>query len=444
MTPNNLMGAVPTTTASAPPDGRASRRRRLLEPDRLAEADFPTIWDDLVGPDDLVRLIDQTMHNLDLSPFLATVRVVAGEAGRAAITPAVLSGLWVYAVSQGVTSGRRLAVLCRRHLDSLWLCGGIHLSYHTLDDFRSQQAEAITALVRTVVAALERADLVTYETVSQDTVRVRTSAGSSSFHRRQTMAACLDAADAYLAHVPSPEEDAARAAVESRRKHAAVARAARERKVRLDAALAEMPAAEARVSTTDPEAQVQRMGDGGWRPGGGFDTAVDAKHGVIVAVEAFTGSDAGRAAPRVQAITAQAGHAPGAWLADGAFATLDDITTIEQQGTTMYAPPARREHRPRAPDAPPPTDSAAVQAWRVRMASDAGKEQYQRRGSTVEWTFAQERRHGRQQVPLRGTAKHQVYAYWMAITHNVVRALSLCRTWLAPAVRPALGAALAP
>jgi hypothetical protein len=61
------------------------------------------------------------------------------------------------------------------------------------------------------------------------------------------------------------------------REAAARARAAQEREARIEKALAELPKVraaktteedkkEARASTTDPEARVMKMGDGGFRP----------------------------------------------------------------------------------------------------------------------------------------------------------------------------------
>ena len=54
----------------------------------------------------------------------------------------------------------------------------------------------------------------------------------------------------------------------------------------------------ARVSTTDPEAQVMKMGDGGFRPAFNVQFATDTKTQVITGVEVTnSGSDQGEMAP---------------------------------------------------------------------------------------------------------------------------------------------------
>ena len=71
----------------------------------------------------------------------------------------------------------------------------------------------------------------------------------------------------------------------NKRQKAARQRAARERSERIRRALEELPKAEAskkadekdkaRVSTTDPEARVMKMGDGGFRPAHNVQFATD-------------------------------------------------------------------------------------------------------------------------------------------------------------------------
>ena len=68
----------------------------------------------------------------------------------------------------------------------LWICGGVGVNYHMLSDFRTDHAEFLDQLFTDTIATLLHQELITLETVAQDGMRVRASAGSSSFRREPT------------------------------------------------------------------------------------------------------------------------------------------------------------------------------------------------------------------------------------------------------------------
>ncbi len=81
----------------------------------------------------------------------------------------------------------------------------------------------------------------------------------------------------------------------------------------------------------------------------------------------------------------------------------------------MYAPPKERrkpEGRLR--------EGAAVQAWRLRMATPEGKKIYKERAATAEWVNAQARvRYGLQQFRVRRLSKVRCVALLIALAHNL-------------------------
>src|SRR3990172_2232333 len=106
-------------------------------------------------------------------------------------------------------------------------------------------------------------------------MRVRAGAGAASYRRRPTLERFLDEAEAQVAALKAELEDDP--AATARRITAARERAASERAERVRRALEHLPeleaakrragkpADEARASTTDPEAKVMKMADGGYR-----------------------------------------------------------------------------------------------------------------------------------------------------------------------------------
>ena len=96
----------------------------------------PARLEDLIPEDHLARLVWEAVGYLDLTAFYASIKVLEGGPGAAAIDPQILVTLWLYATSQGVTSARQIDQLRVELLAYIWICGGVSLNYHTISDFR--------------------------------------------------------------------------------------------------------------------------------------------------------------------------------------------------------------------------------------------------------------------------------------------------------------------
>jgi hypothetical protein len=138
--------------------------------------------------------------------------------------------------------------------------------------------------------------------------------------------------------------------VASRRQQKARERAAREREERIRKALLLLPEMEAkkkadkekaRVSTTEPEATVMKMADGGLRPAYNVQFSTDTASQIIVGIEVATcGSDQGQMAPMVEQIHERYEQYPKDVLVDGGFVKHDDIDTVSapEKDCTVYGP----------------------------------------------------------------------------------------------------------
>lgn len=398
--------------------------------------------DSLIPDDHPVRAVWEVVERLDLGEFYAPFRATFDRPGHPAIAPEILLAVWVYATAQGVGSARRVAELCQHHDAYRWLCGGVAVNYHTLADFRTAHPRELDRLLSQMLTILLHAELVTLEVVAQDGTRVRASAGGSSFRRRQTIEECQAEAAAQVARVAQERDEGG--AGGSPRQEQARERSRRERAARIAEALRQLPQVEAakakqqrtqssarraklqeaRVSTTDPDARVMKMSDGGFRPAYNVQVATDLDSGIIVGVAVVNqGTDTGQAEPLVDQIAARTQRLPGDYLIDGGFAELATITQLTQRGLTVYAP--TREPRSatngRTVATPRPGDSAAVKTWRERMATDGGQWFYRLRAATAEWANAQLRQHGLRSLAVRGLAKVQSLMLLTVLTHNVLR-----------------------
>ena len=167
------------------------------------------------------------------------------------------------------------------------------MNHHTLSDFRVAHQAALDDLLTQSITALLHRGVITMARVAHDGTRVRGSAGAGSFRREETLQeVCTPQARKQVARVQKQADAPVNA-----REDAAQRRAAADRLARVDEALAQLPAiqatkdrqhdkrpTEARVLTTDPDARVMKMADGGYRPAYNVQLATDVDSRAIVGV----------------------------------------------------------------------------------------------------------------------------------------------------------------
>jgi transposase len=392
--------------------------------------------DELIPQEHPVRIIWDYSLQADLSSLYQRIKAVQRHSGRPPIDPRILFALWLYATTRGVGSARLLDELCREKIDYQWICGDVSVNYHTLADFRRDHAGLLDDLLTQSVAVLMTEGLVDLERVAQDGMRVRASAGAASFRRKPTLEEALVEAQAQVETLRREQEDEPKA--DSDRQKQARRRAAEERAARVAAALERLPELEAkkkpdekdkaRCSTTDPDATVMKMANGGFNPAYNVQFATDTKSQVIVGVDVVTvGSDQGQMAPMVNQIQERYDQAPSEYEVDGGFAKLEDIEAVSapEVGCTVYAPVQKPKDPKVDPHAPRPGDSAAVAEWRQRMGTEEAKTIYKDRASTAECVNALARRRGLVQFVVRGLAKVRAVVLWHALAHNVLRMAAL-------------------
>lgn len=423
--------------ASCPPLADPKRGARLRRANREQVTWGRIDLDAALPQDHSARSIWAVIEKLDLSLLYAQIEARDEVAGAAAIDPKILLALWVFATSEGEASAREIQRLTELHAAYRWICGGVAVGYHTLSDFRSQQAKVLDDLITQILALLMQQDLVELSRVAQDGTRVRASAGAGSFRREQTLQELMAAARAHLEEVTKQAGDPAISA----RRAAARKRGATDRLARLEAALKQIPQvtqtkqrsgakdAKVRVSTTDPDARVMKMGDGGFRPAFNVQFATTTDHArVIVGVDVTNrGSDMGESTAMLEQIEKRTGIRPREILVDGGYPQHAAVDRASELGVTVYAPlPKPREGDARDRHEPREGDSEAVAAWRTRMASEEAKKIYKQRAATAETVNADAKAHrGLNGMAMRGLGNALGSACLFALTYNALRLITL-------------------
>jgi transposase len=423
-----LLEGLPEQRAPEAAKGRGAPR--LVRAERRQIELRPTSLDDLIGCDHLARLVWQMVQRFDLQPLLDRVVAREGVAGHPQTDPAILVSLWLYATLDGVGSARELARLCAEHAAYRWLSGGVGINYHTLSDFRVAHTEWLDRELVRSLTGLMASGTIDVQTVAQDGLRVRASAGGSSF-RREPKLRELEALARERVAALKPEVTAEPPPHQSglTPRQAAEKRAATERLARVEAALAAMPAArsrkkrnkgdpnEARVSTTDAQARVMKMPDGGFRPAYNVQFCAETQQGLVMGVMVTTsGADQDALDPMHQKMTEAYGKPIANVLVDGGYVSQAGFETVTERGSAIYAPIGTTMAD---------STSQPIINWRTRMETEGAKTLYRLRGQTIEWVNACVRNNGFYRVTVRGQAKVRAVALWHALSHNIRRILAL-------------------
>jgi transposase len=399
--------------------------------------------DDRLAARHLARTIWALSGTLDLSAFYEPIKAREGLVGRDSTDPRILFCLWLYATIRGVGSAREVDRLCRENRGYEWLCGGVSVNYHLLSDFRVDHAEALDALFTTVLAVLVKKGLAKVKRITQDGMRVRASAGASSFRRGSTLTKLQEEAAERVRQLRELLEDPELSAGMSLRQKKAKERAARERQQRLTEAQELIPKLqdrqqrsarrlsarqqkdqlkEPRASTTDAEVSRMKMSNGGFNPAVNVQLAADPDSRAIVGVEVTSqGVDYGQSEPMRRQVEQRSGQKVQEHLYDGGYVTTEMIERAQADGVTIYGPPKPARNKEKHGDefTPRAGDSEAIEQWRLRMGGEPGKDIYKQRGATSETINAQMRRSGLVQLTVRGLRKARCVALWAALAYNL-------------------------
>jgi transposase len=424
-----LFDDSPVTGTTSKATGKAGKPR-IEEPQRAQGEMRFEIPEDALELSHPARVLWDILGKLDLAGFSKDADAVEGAPGRSLKSPRMLLTLWLYALTQAVGSAREIARLVRTDVAFRWIVGNLEISHQKLSQFRVGHGEALNELMTNVLATLMERGLLSLALVAQDGTRTRAAATAPSFRSYGSLLQCREQAALHIKAVLAAADDPEH----TRAQHAARIAAAKDYQERVEAAILTVTELQkrrspsdkpARASTTDAEARVMKMGDGGFLPAYNVQYAVAGSEfggpRTIVALNVTNvGSDMGSLSPMVAQIESRTGKRPAVLLADGGHAKVEDIVEVMQMGIDVIVPAsdkAKSLEKLRAEGADP-----EVIAWRERMETKEAQKLYRARGGLVELANAhQKTHHGISQVLVRGTAKVTCVILFNAIACNLLQ-----------------------
>lgn len=247
---------------------------------------FPVVLDDLVPDDHAVRVIDAFVAGLDLGE-LGFEKAQPAATGRPPYDPGDLLRLYLYGYLNQVRSSRRLERECGRNVEVMWLLHRLAPDHKTIADFRRMNAAPFKAVCRSFVRFCAEAELIGGQWVAIDGSKFQAVASK----RAVVTAAKLDEqlagidrqVQGYLESLDAADEAEVDGAGTNKQ-------AVREALVRLQERRADVASTKAILTELghaqhvvgEPEAKLMKTGQGPSAVAYNVQTAVDAKHKLVV------------------------------------------------------------------------------------------------------------------------------------------------------------------
>ena len=300
-----------------------------------------------IAPDNPVRVIDMFVELLDL-PDLGFSNSKLGKEGRPPYEAKYLLKLFYYGYINRIRSSRKLEAECLRNVEVWWLIYQLAPSYHTIADFRKDNAAAFKKAFKLFVGFLKGEELFSGKVVAVDGTKIRAQNNKKNNFNEARFAKSLEYIEAKVdEHIKELDQCDAREdkqASELKKKDVAKKiEALKERKKEYEALSKKMvESGEKQISLSDPESRSLPLSDVATAMCYNIEAVSDSKHGLIVEFETINTGDQGQLCPMTTKAKVALGVDEITTLADKAFHVGKDLQDCKQSGiTTLVASPEK-------------------------------------------------------------------------------------------------------
>mgnify|MGYP001570414193 CR=1 FL=1 len=312
--------------------------------DRSQGTLLPERLDDYIAEDNPVRAIDVFVDALDLKT-LGFDGIQPEATGRPAYHPATLLKIYLYGYLNRIQSSRRLERDTQRNLELIWLTGRLMPDFKTIADFRKDNGQAIRRVCREFILLCRNLNLFSEAIVAIDGSKFKAvNNRDKNFTDRKLEARLQQLEESiarYLAELDRADREPAQVSegqVSRLKEKITKIKVQMERLQQVGKLMQEAP--DKQISLTDPDARsMATSGRGTGMVGYNVQTAVDAKHHLIVAHEV---TNVGHDRTQLFAMATLAREALGkkalTVVADRGYFSGKEILACTQQGITPLVP----------------------------------------------------------------------------------------------------------
>jgi transposase len=319
--------------------------KRFVEgEDRSQSTLFPERLDDYICEDNPVRVVEVFVEELDLGT-LGFDGVEPEATGRPAYHPATLLKIYIYGYLNRIQSSRRLEREAQRNLELIWLTGKLTPDFKTIADFRKDNGHAIRGVCREFVVLCRGLNLFSEAIVAIDGSKFKAVNNRDKNFTDRKLKARMQQLEESIARYLTELDRADREptlVTEARVSHIkgkiATVKAQMRQLKQIGTQMSKAP--DGQISLTDPDARsMATSGRGTGMVGYNVQTAVDAKHHLIVAHEVTNvGHDRDQLSSMAQKVREATGRNSLTVLADRGYFKGEEILDCERAGIKTLVP----------------------------------------------------------------------------------------------------------
>lgn len=257
----------------------------------------------MITPDNPVRIIDGFVDKVDIQQIGVTKAALNSE-GRPPYNPSLLLKLYLYGYLNRVRSSRRLEKECMRNIEVQWLLCGLTPNYHTIANFRKDNPKALKALFKLFVLFLKEEELISGDVIAIDGSKFRAQNSKKNNYNQKKIDRHLtyieEKTEYYLQELEQMdrEENSSADISINKEKIQTELKKLKERKEKYHLLQEKLDATEeTQISTSDPDSRALPIHRTIIEVAYNAQTAVDAKHKLIVVCETTNDTDRNALAP---------------------------------------------------------------------------------------------------------------------------------------------------
>jgi transposase len=319
--------------------------KRFVEGENRAQNTlFPERLDDYIAEDNSVRAVDAFVEELDLRD-LGFDGVEPEATGRPSYHPSTLLKIYIYGYLNRIQSSRRLEREAQRNLELIWLTGKLMPDFKTIADFRKDNGPSIRGVCRDFVVLCRGLNLFSEAVVAIDGSKFKAvNNRDKNFTDRKLKARMQQLEEGiarYLTELDRADREptlVTETRVSRIKEKIATVKAQMRQLKHIGNQMLKAP--DGQISLTDPDARsMATSGRGTGMVGYNVQTAVDAKHHLIVAHEV---TNVGHDREQLSSMARKACEATGrdklTVLADRGYFKGEEILECERAGIKTLVP----------------------------------------------------------------------------------------------------------
>jgi len=293
--------------------------------------------DQMVGKQNMVRVIDAFVDMLDLEQFGFSYFKL-NKQGRPPFHPSTLMKLYLYGYQNSIRSCRKLEKACTTNIEMMWLINEQRPHYKTIGNFRKDNPKAFKEVFRYFVALLKDWKLIDGKTIAIDSFKIRAQNSLKNNFNERKVKRHIDYIDNKIAEYEQALDQEFDEGVNDKLEHN---KQKKENYQDIDQQLKET--GDGQISTTDPDAKAVVFQRNSVRVGYNVQAVSDAKNKLFVAADTGDVNDTKALAVMVKKAQENIGELEEGEqmnvLADKGYHSGRELKACEELGVTTFISP---------------------------------------------------------------------------------------------------------